>query len=106
VLEVAHELDFSQDALGVREVVEGVWDLLDGHLLARLCVLRGSAAHNSTTVQQHNSTTAQQPTPKLTVVWTTHAKVDGGVTGVDENATPSSRSKWQLRFLPPSPPAH
>jgi hypothetical protein len=38
VAELAQQLDLSQDALGVYEVVKGVRHLLDGHLLLGLCV--------------------------------------------------------------------
>ena len=43
VVHVAEQLDLAERALGVDLVVEGVGDLLDGHLLPRLGVERRAA---------------------------------------------------------------
>lgn len=42
MIKLFHQLDFSQDALGVRGLVEGAGDLLDGHVAIRGLILGGA----------------------------------------------------------------
>ena len=55
VVHVAEQLDLAERALGIDLVVEGVGDLLDGHLLRRLGVeRRAGQVSNQKASQSHN----------------------------------------------------
>jgi hypothetical protein len=60
VVHVAEQLDLAERALGIDLVVEGVGDLLDGHLLRRLGVERraGQWAYHEITNQRGQSEAA------------------------------------------------